>query len=320
MGPLLLVFGWYRYQARVAMPNGLVRLLIFGGGLFVAFVLLVFLHGIRSPEAENGYSEHVQQRVADPRDEPHRTDVNQATPVPLAVAGADGQPRDGDTAWSALVLLSIDQDFETLVERARWDWRFADAASGAISLCGILSDPVRQAGRFDDPRWRPYRDACSRFPWERLLSEGDLGSWQQPDSPGWELINLGWELPEGDPYHVELSADLLRSSSDFHVLVQASLLYFDRQRMFAPGRERPRALLAADLSGFRTDLALLIACQHAPQACAWDSPMVLGDCAATPSCFPGTSLEEVIAQRRSPQEMELMHELAAQVRRMRGSP
>lgn len=222
-------------------------------------------------------------------------------------------------ALSALGLMNLDMDTAQLVERARVDDAFAGALSGMVSLCGFLGDSNRKTGRFDDPRWHPLREACARFPREQLLSDGDLASWAQPDSPVWDLLNAAFELPEGDPARTALASDQLASSSNFDVLGQAALLFFDRQRILSPERERPTALRLGDDVGFRTELALLVACQYATGGCAWDSPLVLAECAGTASCYPGASLMQIVALRRSPQEMELLRALVAEVGRLRGS-
>lgn len=222
---------------------------------------------------------------------------------------------------SALGLMNLDMDTAQLIERARLDGGFADALVGAVSLCGLLGDPKpnSKTGRFEDPRWRLYQEACTGFPREQLMIDGDLASWAQPGSPVWDLLGAAFELPEGDPERTALASDQLASSSDFQVLAQAALLFFDRQRILSPERERPSALRLGDDVGFRTELALLVACQYATGGCAWDSPLVLAECAGTASCYPGASLTQIVALRRSPQEMELLRALVAEVGRLRGS-
>ena len=235
-----------------------------------------------------------------------------------AVDAAETPPGSAAGAGSRLELPQQGWVATDFVERAKTDPDFAARLAGLMVLCTLL-DGKAPPDRFDDPRWLPYRRECQDVPHEQLLADGGISEWALPDGLHWELLTLADELPQGYAERTGAAADVLASSDDLYQLRAASRIYFDDQKILTATRERPNNLLRHNIESLRMDASMVLACQFAAGGCAWDSTPVLLECAATPGCFPGASMAQIVALRRSPQEMELLRALVAEVGRLRGS-
>lgn len=206
--------------------------------------------------------------------------------------------------------LFSDADLGALRVSARSDPNAAQQLGNILSLCSLLlgeSHSDRKPSRFDDVRWAPWTRMCEAQSPHLLMSEMDL--WAQPQGSLWEELDLVDALgntPEENEIRNEVAFRILEKGDDPELMAQAALLYFDRERLrewAPPGMTG--ALARGGLSEFRVDLALLLACRVG-RDCTARSIQSVAECAMTAMCYPGMTLEQVIALRQSPQEMKLL--------------
>lgn len=212
-------------------------------------------------------------------------------------------------------------EVEDFIQRAEVDPTFASRLGSMLGLCGLIDATTSARARFADSRWLAYREGCSLLPHRQISLDGRIFEFLRNQSAESEQLGVLIEKhPEGSPELSKAAAELLTSSSDFDTLALGAMAYFDADRMRTALAERPNRFIPSqggELVQLQIDASLLVRCQFAAAGCGWDHPLVLLECAATAGCFPGMSMGQVIALRRSPQEVELLRALVAQVAELR---
>lgn len=212
-------------------------------------------------------------------------------------------------------------NLESLLTLSRSDVRAANELVSFVKLCrtalGNEYTGARTA-RFQDPRWRQWVQSCDWNTLSELMD--DMGNWAKPQSQAWDelealaLPNTGLaELAERDA----IASRIIEESDDPELVAQAAYVYFDNERLRAwAAADLPHSMRQHDVSDLSADLSLLLACQLGKD-CSATAVSVLSECATTAMCYPGLSMEEVIALRRSPQDMILMRSYVQQVLKRR---
>lgn len=259
----------------------------------------------------------------EPRPRPERP----APTTSLNAAAVEGSPSRPESASLARRRRMPDRDsaagsfdLNELLARARTDPAAAENAVAFVSTCSaVLGNEYdgRRAVRFDDARWRPWAERCSRDVLARVME--DMGNWAKPQGQDWDTLQdaLAPESTEASPEALAqrdaLASAILAESSDPELVALAAYVYFDDQRLRAWAlADLPRSLVQPDLSEWRFDLATLLACRVG-RDCSPTSAVVIAQCAQTAGCYPGMSLEDVLALRRSPQDIALMRGYVRQV-------
>lgn len=201
---------------------------------------------------------------------------------------------------------------EAMMRRALTDVDTARLLAAYIQLCssalgaGASEFPAQ---RFADPLWKPWLGRCTKEQLSRLIE--NMGAWATPDGAGWNALEVALqndgEGQAGDRRD-SIAIDLMSNSDDPELVAQAAALYFRGKQ----GTGRP-----IRFEHIEVDLALLLACRIG-RDCSSASLEVAAECAATPDCYPGRSMEQVIALRRSPQEMEFLAKQVQAVMSLRG--
>lgn len=306
--------GWCLCQGLVVT----VKSVLYGVGAVLAVVLgyRLFYALPEAPPAQPVQAEPIQVAQEPLVPEKQRESVSLAQ-----AAAADSRRVDKSTGESLISDLAWQGwSVEDFYECARADKDFAARLRQSIGLCSIISGGSNP--RFNDPRWRTYHRQCADRPWMQLR-EGMHDADRMPLPDLHPDIEAAIALPEGDPEARRLATGVLTSSTDRAELQHAYALYFDAHRTRAMAGTDMHSGLGLDRMeqiSLQTEASLYVSCRFAAQGCAWNDPGVLVECATTKGCFPGMSMEQIIALRRSPLEMELLRLVAEEVAQLRRGP
>lgn len=209
---------------------------------------------------------------------------------------------------------SVVADWAVVVTDARTSRKAARALDYVSVLCRTLQASRSKSDRFRDQRWIA---AARRCPPDLPDAMTILATSAPPTSPALAQVNeatANGDLARRD----EIAESLLRSSNDPDELEFATSTYFDGDRLLAlAGDDRPTHI---DTPGrtieLQIDLALLVSCTF-QDGCPPDAPMTLAQCATTSLCYPGQTMGQIIAMRRSPEEMAYLERLLDHVHRIR---
>lgn len=223
---------------------------------------------------------------------------------------------EGGTEDLARSILPNAATWDEVVSSAVSDRAASRSLDYVATLCQILLSPRTETGRLDDPRWLAVAKRCpTRLPdvTQRLATS------LPPQSAS--LDQLALALESGDVMRSdELAASILRSSNDPDELEAATSSYFSPERMRAlAGNDRPASLVDAHGAlALQVDLTLMVSCSLGSD-CAPYSPITLAQCVSTSICQPGQSMQQIIAMRRSPEEVAFLQRMLAYVLQMRKS-
>lgn len=179
----------------------------------------------------------------------------------------------------------------------------------------------RRAARFQTPAWRIWAEGCSsqrQATWAALLRSAAA-----PRSADVETL-AALPADSSDAEQLErrdrILEDILANTSDAEVGATAAYVYLDRERQLAwAAGEIPNSLLLPEGSeSLRMDAAIALACKMG-RDCSPYSPHVLAECAATAGCLPGAGMEQILAMRRSPQDLQLIDVLVDRLLALRTS-
>lgn len=249
---------------------------------------------------------HVSDR--DPATSPPQTEPSPSDSAGNGITKVDANALDDETVQEAV------SDWETIVTAAGSDRTAARSLDYVSSLCQVLQRPRENPGRFDDPRWIAVAKRCpSKLPDIMQI----LATSIPPNSVAISELTQAREagdITRGDA----IAAALLKSSNDPDELEAATSSYFDAERLRAlAGDERPASLVGNDGAlALQIDLALMVSCSLGTD-CAPHTPVTLVQCATTTLCYPGQSMQQIIAMRRSPEEMAYLRRILDYVHQMR---
>ena len=217
---------------------------------------------------------------------------------------------------------SVDFHLEEMSNSARMDPDAARILGAFVGMCSLaLGNEYSgaMAERFEDLRWAPWLRECNRERLATLIKE--MGTWAQPTGTGWDELEQVAGLDdslEAMARRDVVTSRILEESNDPELVAAAARLYFDRERLRAwASFDLPNSLARQDVTDFRDDLALLLSCRVGGE-CSGGALETTAECAATSTCYPGLSMEQVIALRRSPQDMALIRRYVQRIVEKRG--
>lgn len=207
-----------------------------------------------------------------------------------------------------------------LMARAPHDAAAAEDLGLFVSLCSLALDsraPGKLAPRFRSAEWWPWVAECDPALQPRLMASTlDLPTAHSPELE--RLLQIESEHSANASLRDQLALDIIVRGVRPTEVATAAFFYFHPERL-ARWSDRASARSPAEAEaesvaaeGFRVDLALLLGCR-AGRDCSGSSAIALFECAATDACSAGTHLEDVVAMRRSPQEMRLMEKFIEEV-------
>lgn len=207
---------------------------------------------------------------------------------------------------------SLESEFTEIEALAASGDEKAITQLGALmrSCGGVLGNQYtgERSERFEHPAWRPWRDACSferSLRWTNLLRAAPPPS--SPDIDAFSALPVNTDDPDELAARDRVLEELLARTDDIELAASAAWLYADRSRQlaFANG-ELPNSLLSPGGSdALRTDVAIAFACRVG-RDCSSFSQLTIAECATTAGCTPGTSMQQIMTMRRSPQELQLI--------------
>lgn len=229
-----------------------------------------------------------------------------------AAAETTGYPyARGSTGFNPLDLLTAAQS----------DPRASEDLAFYIRFCSrfiVVAAEGKPDDRYKHPAWARLLAGCDQQTFTELTAS--LATVAKPESEEWQAFMQAVDLPPTLKNLAERDravSAILETSQDPELIGNAAVAYFDRDRIHAwAGSRVPATLAQGDVSYFVADLAQTIACRSGRDC----SPFALGtlhECASMAACRPGTSLEQIIRLRRSPQEMALIDEFAGRILKSR---
>lgn len=166
----------------------------------------------------------------------------------------------------------------------------------------------QRSARFEHPAWRPWLVACSferSLRWTKIISAAPAPS--SPDIDAFTALPVSTDDPAELAARDRALEDLLARTDDADLASWAAWLYTDRSRQlaFANG-ELPNSLFLPEGSeALRTEVGMAFGCRVG-RDCSPFAQLTIAECAATAGCLPGMSMQQIIAMRRSPQELQLI--------------
>jgi hypothetical protein len=243
--------------------------------------------------------------------------VHSSPPDPAIITDETQEKTVGSTSVDATTTLENPDDWAAVVRASAVDRTAARSLAYVATLCRTLRGSRAKSDRFKDARWIAIAQRC---PEDLPDSMTILTNSIPPDSPA--MRQLRHAVESGDVAKRDAVAkSLLESSNDPDELESASSVYFDAERLRAlGGDDRPGSLAGNDGAlSLQIDLSLLISCSLGTD-CAAQAPITLTQCVTTSLCYPGQSMRQIIAMRRSPEEMAYLDRLLTYVHQMRTEP
>jgi hypothetical protein len=200
-----------------------------------------------------------------------------------------------------------------------------DAADQVRVFLGLCSYAFRQSqegivdSRLAHPLWQPIFSQCMSGAYEQALA-AIPGAARDTSADGRRLDAAHRALSgtlEGREQLDEVARSILQSSNNPAHLSAAAHSYFEIERVRARLAGRWPQSVGESADGLRMDLALMASCLPRGSSCGSSSLNVISNCVRTAGCTPGSSMQDIIRWRRSPQELAAIEELIAEIIRLR---